>query len=197
MYLVTYKGNKIDYLNITADSIDVDDIIHSLPRINRFIGHSSRAYSVAEHTIMCLIMAEMLGYSTREKVLVFIHDFTEAYTGDCPTPLKRLLPDFKMIEERFEHAIYEKLGVDSPTEEEYLKIKRIDWTMLAIEMRDLTLHDHHEYMVDDYTYEDMLEDDMFNMKSPLFSEEGLQTALTLLLNHLLDEYAEELKDGKI
>ncbi|MFZ7763747.1 HD domain-containing protein [Bacillus licheniformis] len=94
MSLVTYKGIKFIYPNPTPEMIDIDDIVQSLTRINRFVGHSKRAYSVAEHSIYCYEMAKKLGYSNRECLLTLIHDFTEAYVGDCPAPLKELLPKF-------------------------------------------------------------------------------------------------------
>lgn len=187
MFLVTYTGKPFDYQNITPESIDVEDIIHALPRINRFIGHSKRAYTVAEHTIWCLAMAEELGYTTRQKLLVFLHDFPEAYTGDCPTPLKRLLPEFKEIEEKIETALYQRLGVTPPTYEEHLHIKRIDWTMLALEMRDLTLHDHTEY-INAYTYEEIMEDEAFNIHKVGISEEESMHMLKLIFKDLLMDY---------
>jgi uncharacterized protein len=199
MNLVTYKGNKIDYLNITKHCIDMDDIIHSLPRINRFIGHSGRAYSVAEHTLWCWLMAKKLGYSTRLILLTLIHDFSEAYTGDCPTPLKRLLPEFKVIEGKFEVAISEYLKVAPATEEEHKLVKRIDSTMLAIEMRDLTLHDFTEY-VNDSTYEEVLADTYnYKIHEQGESEETLQGLIREVFHEVYQEYQVEelLKDEEV
>lgn len=162
--LTTYTGRNFDYNNITKESINIEDIFLSLPRLNRFVGHSSRAYSVGEHTYFCLMMAKKLGYTQREQFLTFIHDFTEAYVGDCPSPLKRLIPDYSLIESKVELAICEYLNIEPPTEEEYLKVKRIDMTMLVIEMRDLTLHDYSSF-VNEYTHTEMLEDEYFNIKT--------------------------------
>ncbi|AZU98902.1 putative phosphohydrolase [Bacillus phage pW2] len=161
--LVTYTGKKFDYNNITKDSVDVQDIAHSLSHLNRFVGHSSRPYSVGEHILHCYNMANKLGYSTRLQLLTLIHDFEEAYTGDCPTPLKVLLPEFKTIAKQVETAIYENIGIEPPTEEEKYLIKRIDLTMLAIEMRDLTLHEYEEF-VDEHTYIQFLDNPDFKLK---------------------------------
>lgn len=154
--LVTYTGKLIDYDNITKDDICLEDIAHALVKINRFNGHSSRAYTVAEHSIRCLQMAIILGYTNRQKLLVFIHDFTEAYVGDCPAPLKRKLNRFVEIEADVERAIYEHFNIEPPTEEEYRLIKKIDLTMLAIEMRDLTLH-KYENFINENTYSEVIE----------------------------------------
>jgi uncharacterized protein len=190
MSLVTYKGTKFDYLNPKPEMINFEDIFRSLPRLNRFVGHSSRQYSVGEHTLYCAVMAEQLGYSPREQLLVLIHDFTEAYVGDCPAPLKRLLPEFSIIEERVENAICERLRIDHPTYQEHLKVKRIDLTMLAIEMRDLTVHEYENF-IDEYTYTEFLGDRAFQIGSEPMSED---TIVELLSNHL-KRLAGDVVDG--
>ncbi len=188
--LVTYTGKPFDYNNITKEDIDIHDIFRALPRINRFNGHSSRVYSVAEHSLYCLFMAEQLGYTPRQKFLTFIHDFTEGYVGDCPTPLKNLLSEFKGIEERVEKAIYEYFEIEPPTEEEYALIKQVDYTMLVIEMRDLTLHDHRK-ISNDVTIQHILDDENFVVPKRSFSDDMLRDSLYTELDDLL----EEMKNG--
>lgn len=143
----TLKGKEINYDNLDYNSIDLGDICNALTNINRFGGHSIRPYSVAEHTILCLKIAKKLGYSEREQLLTLIHDFTEAYVVDLPTPLKKLLPEFQRYESIVEFAIYKKFDIEPPTEEEHKKVKAVDLTALLIEMRDLTLqHDYQEFL---------------------------------------------------
>ena len=81
----TWSGKWIDLLEpvAMAGAIDIDDIGHSLANTNRFNGHTSRPYSVAEH---CLRGVE---YSLPGHRLEFLlHDATEAYLGDTVGPLK-------------------------------------------------------------------------------------------------------------
>ena len=191
MSLVTYKGTEFNYLNPTKEMIDIDDILRSLPRLNRFVGHSSRAYSVGEHTFMCLVMAQLLNYSTREQLLVFLHDFTEAYVNDCPAPLKMLIPEFSVIEERVEKAIYEYVGIEPPTEEEYVKIKRIDLSMLVIEMRDLTVHEWENF-INEHTYAEVLDDEALKLDTehPI-GENLLKELLFECYEGLLKKFKEE------
>jgi len=185
-YIITYTGKKFDYLNITPDSVDIYDIIHALPRINRFVGHSCRPYSVGEHTIYCYTMAKELGYTPRQQLVTFLHDFTEAYVGDCPSPLKKLLPFFEEIEHEVEKAIYQKLNIPMPTEEEYELIKKVDLTMLVIEMRDLTLHDHEEF-INNFIYQDMLKNPNFVLNKKLFfKEKDIQFLLKMIFNTLME-----------
>lgn len=184
--LVTISGRSFDYKNITKDSIYIPDVIHSLTGIGRFNGHSTRIYTVGEHTLMCLIMAEKLGFSNRMKLLVFLHDFTEGYCGDCPAPLKYLLPQFQEVEANIETAIYEHLDIEPPTEEEYNLIKRIDLTMLAIEMRDLTKHDWESF-VGEHTYTRMLEDNEMKLDNELWDRDLLKEGLTACLKDLMEK----------
>lgn len=186
-YIITYTGEKFDYLNITPDSVDIYDIIHALPRINRFVGHSIRPYSVGEHTIYCYEMAKKLGYTPRQQLVTFLHDFTEAYVGDCPSPLKELLPFFKEIEYEVEKAIYQKLNIPMPTEEEYELIKKVDLTMLVIEMRDLTLHNHEEF-ISDRIYTNMLDDKEFKLSPKIhFTEKSIQHILKMIFRKLMND----------
>jgi len=190
MTLKTYTGRIFDFGNINKDNVHIDDILLSLPRLNRFVGHSSRAYSVGEHTLFCYLMAKKLGYSTRETLLTFIHDFTEAYVSDCPAPLKRLLPQFEHYEAQVELAICEYLGIEPPTEEEHLKVKRIDLTILVVEMRDLTLHDY-EHFLNEYTYDEMLEDDDFKLSETVMGEDSIRITLKVIFDDLMKKYKEE------
>ena len=140
--LKTFTGRVFDYNNITKDSIDIADVMRALPSINRFLGHSMRPYSVAEHTIRGYNLCCKLGYTPLQKLHWLIHDFTEAYMGDCPTPLKQLLPEFSVYEEKVEMAILEHLCLEQLTQEEYNLIHRPQSRMFLIERRDLT---HHGY----------------------------------------------------
>lgn len=191
--IITYTGNYFDYGNITKDSINKEDIIPALTRINRFVGHTFRPYSVGEHTFWCYMMAKRLGYSIREQLLVFIHDFTEAYCGDVNTDLKNLLPEYKRIEREVELAIYEYLGVKPPTEEEEFKIKVVDYTMLVVEMRDITHHDYKQKIkeVKEYISPNMLKEFEVNKRAG-FDEKSL----IHLLNLILDDLIKKMRKGE-
>lgn len=170
--IVTESGRYFDYTDINKDNIFIDDIISSLSKLNRFVGHSIRPYSVGEHSLLCYEMARLKGYSVREQLLVLIHDFAEAYVGDCPAPLKDLLPDFETIEDKVDEAIFEHLGIAPPTKEEYIKVKNVDITMLLFEMKNLTYHNYKEYTPSDgiEIYHEFLDYNfnVFNLSSNAF-----------------------------
>ena len=187
-YISTFGGNIIDYLTVDKYDIYIPDIMRSLPRLNRFVGHSSRSYSVGEHTILCYHLATLLGYSVREQLLVLIHDFTEAYVGDCPSPLKALIPEYSAIEDRVNLAIYEHIGIPTPTIDEYKKIKAVDLTMLVIEMRDLTNHTHEEF-IGGLVEESVLDKLYIDQNIP--EEDLIRNVLHGLFEETLDKYRGE------
>lgn len=191
MSLVTYRGTVFDYKNPTPEMIHIDDILRSIVRLNRFVGHSSRAYNVGEHSFYCLVMAELLGYTAREQLLTFIHDFTEPYCADLPAPLKKLLPEYQVYEAKIEEVIYQAFGIEPPTPEEQIKIKRIDLTMLVIEMRDLTVHEWESF-INENTYVEMLDHEELKLSDDdVLSEQSLRELLSDLFEIQMEKVKEE------
>lgn len=188
--LFTYTGKEIDYNNINSGDIDIDDIVPSITRINRFLGHTFRPYSVGEHTLMCYFLSRKLNLSPRMQMLVLAHDFAEAYCGDVNTDLKNLVPKFREIEDEFDQAIYSYIGIRPPAEEEQYIIDSIDLTMLVIEMRDLTMCNWWEKQreIGDYMIEDTLNDSNFSLREyDKLSEEYIMEYLFEIYQALLDE----------
>lgn len=138
---LTYSGIEIDIQNVKEEDVNVNDIFHSLSLINRFCGQSRRAYSVAEHSIYCYIIADLLGFDNRIKAYALLHDASESMIGDMPTYVKQFLPKYKEIENKVESVIFSKLDLGDMTDDEKDIVKRIDNTMMLLEMRDLTQHD--------------------------------------------------------
>ena len=161
--IVTTSGRYFDFKNINSESIHIKDICHALPKVNRFTGHSTVPWSVGVHSLACYQMAKDLGYSVREQLLVLIHDFTEAYVGDVASPLKYLLPDYIAIEKQVETAIYEHLRIDPPNDEECAKIKKIDLTLLMLEMRYFTNHDYTQFMNED-TFTEFIDNERYDLR---------------------------------
>lgn len=79
----------------SKEMICLKDIMQSLSHTVRFRGHMKIFYSVGLHLINCSNKA--VGYIMPLKELnnlkleLLIHDFSEAYYGDLPAPVKRLL----------------------------------------------------------------------------------------------------------
>lgn len=127
--LTTFTGCKVDYANPQPEQINIMDIATALSRECRYAGHASHFYSVAQHSVLCsrIVPPEL-------SIEALLHDAAEAYLKDIPSPLKVLLPDYKLLEARFEQAIRVHFGLPelhSPA------VKEADNILLVTEIRDL------------------------------------------------------------
>lgn len=107
----TFSGTTFDYLVMNPDSILIEDIANALARIPRWGGHSYIPYSVAQHCCWC---HDRLIDEPEKSFEALMHDSPEAYLGDCPKPLKSLLPDYQKIEDRLSHILAKKFDYPYP-----------------------------------------------------------------------------------
>ena len=104
----TNAGNYISLTNPNPGEITIEDIATGLSNVCRFNGQLDRWYSVAEHSIH---VAELV--PKEYKLQALLHDATEAYICDVPTPLKHMLGDaYKNVESVLAAAIGRKFGVN-------------------------------------------------------------------------------------
>ena len=122
----TYTKEDFSLINVDTSKIHLEDIAHSLSLTCRFAGQVDRFYSVAEHSINCLIISEYFNYSNKEQLYTLLHDASEAYICDIPSPLKKLLPDYKKYEKNLQNKIFDAFNLERLSDDEYKKIKKID-----------------------------------------------------------------------
>lgn len=81
----------------TATEFDIEDIAHSLSMAPRFGGKTLEFYSVAQHSVLVsyLMQFEQLG----DPLEGLLHDASEAYLMDLPTPYKTMIPQYFEFEE--------------------------------------------------------------------------------------------------
>lgn len=128
-YIETYSGKIISIFDPQPEDIDLEDIAHALAHQCRFNGHVSRIYTIAEHS---LLVANLCPRDQRREGLM--HDASEAYVGDLITPLKRELPGFQGIEDRFHALIAEKYNLEFPHSH---AVRLADLQALWLERRQL------------------------------------------------------------
>jgi hypothetical protein len=137
----TFNYNKPEESNVT-----VEDLASALSNVCRFSGHLPRFYSVAQH----LVNASRI-VSSGNAFTALMHDTTEAFTNDLPTPLKWSLPIFKELETKIESAMGEKFGFEFPYPPE---VKEADTIMLMLEKyyvkEDDSLWPHYEKYTKEY-----------------------------------------------
>lgn len=135
-FIETATGETFRPLDPTEWNIWVEDIAHALSNICRFGGHCRTFYSVAEHSVRVANLLATWGVSEKVQLWGLLHDASEAYLGDIPTPIKNqpAFAAYKEAEERLQRQICLrfKLPLEEPKE-----VKKADRILLATEARDL------------------------------------------------------------
>lgn len=124
----TQSNLHFDYKDPFSSQMCIEDIAHALSHICRFAGHTRTFYSVAQHCVNVSLIVER-----KYAMAGLLHDAAEAFIGDMPTPLKRLMPEYRALEHTVEAAIFHRFGVDI---EDLPHIKEADTIMLITEQRD-------------------------------------------------------------
>jgi 5'-deoxynucleotidase YfbR-like HD superfamily hydrolase len=125
----TNSGIYFNLLEPTVEMIDINDIAHALSNLPRFGGHLHTTYSVAQHSVMVMNTLDLFGH---QDILLegLMHDASEAYLMDLPSPIKALLPDYYKMEDRICKVIAEKFNLQYPWPE---PVKKADKEQLEFE----------------------------------------------------------------
>ncbi len=126
-WMQSFSGKRFWPMDPHADDINLIDIAHALSNICRFGGHCEGFYSVAEH---CVHASYLVDDMVAAEAL--LHDASEAYLADVPRPLKKMLPDYRPAEQRWEWALAEKFHLIYPMPKQ---VNIADNQMLRLEAR--------------------------------------------------------------
>lgn len=140
-WMITITGREHHLRGSSAQHSlpEINEIAHALSMINRFTGHTTRPYSVAEHSLLVAQMASEEGASPITQLAALLHDAHEAFTGDVSSPAKWSIGQ---PWDDFEHgqaiSLHNALGIRAAMVAHRGDIKRWDLIALATERRDLT-----------------------------------------------------------
>lgn len=125
------SGVFYDFVEPWKTPIHPNDIASGLAKSCRCTGQilPDDVYTIAQH---CCHAHDMAPSHLKFKALM--HDAPESVLGDVATPLKQLLPDYKVIEERVSNAFADQFQLPHGFEDE---VKDIDLRMAATEKRDI------------------------------------------------------------
>jgi uncharacterized protein len=145
-WMRTFTGRQFWPRDPRAEDVCIEDIAHALALTNRFGGHTSEPYSVAQHSVHVAALVEraLPGLA----LYALLHDAAEAYVGDSIRAIKPFLvveddetrEGFWSVELRVQAAILAALGVETPNtsfDAHSVIVKAADNVALATEARDL------------------------------------------------------------
>lgn len=141
-YMLTTQGHEHHVLGQKAliNTYELEDVAHALALQNRFNGHTRRPYSVAEHSLLVMEIAQADGASVHQQLAALMHDAHEAYVGDVISPVKLAVgqpwQDFEAGEA---HNLRRKFGLLGTFAGCRPQMRLWDLMALATERRDLTL----------------------------------------------------------
>lgn len=145
MPMLLYSGTNFDPDTFTHNDFNIEDIAHALSHNCRYNGHCAWLYPVGQH---CHIIADILSnMKCNDETILYglMHDASEAYLSDVPTPMKVKLPIYKEWETKIMDEILYAVGEDicehNPKawlkEVDFDLVHKVDSSMIIYEMRVL------------------------------------------------------------
>jgi len=131
-FIQTSSGKKFYPFKPDSKEIDINDIAQALSLQCRYSGHTRwngkmKHYSVAQHSLYA-------SYICPYPLWALLHDATEVYSVDIPTPIKKRLPNFKAMEDKIERSISIKFKLPWPrpaeVKEADIETFNIEWALL-------------------------------------------------------------------
>lgn len=136
-FIETFTGVRFTPLEPKSKDVRLVDIAHALSNQCRFSGHTKHHYSVAQHSVLVSELVQKAGGTLRDQLWALLHDASEAYLVDLPTPLKAQ-PEFgaayRAAEARLQASICR--AFELPVSEPQI-VRWADAVLLSCEVRDL------------------------------------------------------------
>lgn len=132
----TFTGKYVDFFSPDINTITIEDIAHGLSRQCRFSGHTINYYTVAQHSVW--VALRLPKHLQLEGLL---HDASEAFCVDIPSPIKKHFTQYHVIEDNVMIVIAKKFKIQYPFHDE---IKKVDKEALRWEWENKVLQDLSE-----------------------------------------------------
>lgn len=129
----TYNGEFFNLDPNDFSGVDIYNLAHALSGVNRFNSHTNRMYSVGEHSVhvACLLPPDL-------QLVGLLHDGSEAYIQDIPSPFKQFLPDYAAMEKLIQNKVWRAFNLDPEwVDGVYPAVKRVDSMMCEVEATHL------------------------------------------------------------
>ncbi len=144
-WINTRHGIKFTPLDPVAEDVHLVDIAFALSNLCRYAGHVD-FYSVAEHSVITSLIVRALGGTLEEQRAALLHDATEAYLVDLPSPIKRApeMAPYREAEARLSVVIATRFGLPSLEPD---IVKSVDAQMIALEANILHENRHVDWVM--------------------------------------------------
>ena len=128
-----FRCGPLNLLELTAEQVDVRDIVHGLSQINRFNGQSAQPIPVLWHSLMVMQLCAAEDRATRLEAL--FHDAGETYVGDWIRPLRSVCGERLMhLRETVQETVFESVGLPGRSAKLSRPVHHADNLMLRCEM---------------------------------------------------------------
>jgi uncharacterized protein len=133
-WINTATGRRFNLAEPEAADVAIEDVVLSLGKICRFLGHTRQFYSVLQHSVYVARIS-----TPGDTYAALLHDAAEAYIGDIVSPVGRQLIRisgglYSGWKKRIEAVVAEALFVPWPMPP---AVAIADKVVLATEARDL------------------------------------------------------------
>lgn len=115
-WVATSRGEMWSIQNPHPDDVFIDDLAWGMSRQCRYGGQIKpefEMYAVSEHSVKMTWWAVEERWVTclEDALAVLLHDCSEAFFGDIPTPIKALMPEYKVLEDHAQSVITHAFGL--------------------------------------------------------------------------------------
>ena len=129
----TWTGNEAPVVD-KGGSVHILDLVVHLGRERRWGGWGSQEWTVLHHSMLVALIWMKGGFPPEKLGHVLLHDAHEAYTGDIPSPIKKLMGSgVGAFEGQLDTLIYAALDLPLMDAETKRMVKLCDLAALVIE----------------------------------------------------------------